>query len=130
MDVIIMCEPSFIEESWNGSVKTEEWFYNYGCENPRPKCDINDGICRTCNSDQDCLKKKIIFTIIGSDITSMYEYRIVGGNLEGYYNGTSRMCRIYIGGSEVYNQYLPSVDECVDIILSHASCTGGECRTS
>ena len=130
IDVIIRCEPSFIMESWNGSVKTEEWYYNYGCENPKPKCDINHGICRACTSKQECLRKNLHFTIIGSDTTVSYQYGIVGGDLDGYYDDVSQVCRIFIGGSEIYNQTIPLVDDCVNVILSYASCTGGECRTS
>jgi hypothetical protein len=130
IDVIIRCEPSFTEESWNGSVKTEEWYYNYGCENPKPKCDINHGICRTCASKQDCLKKKIIFITIGSDTTATYQYEIVGGNIVGYYDDVNQMCRILRGGDEIYNQSTSTVDDCVNTILSYVSCVGGECRTS
>ncbi len=128
IDEIIYCDPIFAETFDNGTKRIEEWYYNSGCNNPKPTCDIVDGICRTCRSSHDCMKRRITFIFSGDYISSEYDYEAISGRVVGHYNGTNRICTIYKDGSKIYSEPLPYLDKCEKLFLSYIRCEGGQCK--
>ncbi len=113
------CEYSTTEIMPWGEIK----YYNYGCENPEPTCDVSN-VCRPCETREDCIRKSLSSTIrldIGQ-ITTQHYYSVIGSGTTAHYNETSMNCTVY--SNETYSEIVLDIVDCEDIIFSYANCSG------
>jgi len=105
------CTPiSCIAMFYDGNVT----YYNNDCDNPVPKCDEEQEICRPCGTKRDCLR---IRTYQG-----IQENNLVGSSRYGYYEEFSGKCLIM----ELYIN-ITTLEECEEDMLELIDCVDGFC---
>jgi len=125
------CNPKECKYFYNETtLEGEILHYNDGCENPTPTCDTVENICRPCNSNSDCLRKRVSSLVMRTlnQILTWYEYTLIGTDVKGQTNDLSHLCEIYDGeGNELYyNQ--TTISECEEKMISYAECVDGVCK--
>lgn len=118
------CDYFFSEITQWGEIR----FYNIGCENPKPTCDLSN-LCRPCESEYECLSRNISSTTwldIGQTVILERSYYLIGTNTTAKYNDTSTNCTIYANETSVYSELI-NLAGCEEEILSRVICDG-ECK--
>lgn len=111
------CVYTYVEIIPNGTIT----HYNTGCDNPEPACDQQHEKCRECNSPEECIRR----TITVSDIGTGYYYDIIGVDAWGSINDTGYLCTVFDDGGQVFSN-VTTIEECESIMASWSKCYG-EC---
>jgi hypothetical protein len=103
-------------------------YYNFGCDNPVPTCDVS-GLCRACTSSADCVRRSDRKFTAGA-VTQTLEtqnYDAIGADIGGNFDAASQSCTISSNGADVFTG-TTTIGQCELKMQSLVKCSAGVCE--